>query len=514
MQKDAQEEGKYIGTFEFFKNGKESPAWNTGSSLEIIDEFKKALAFFLSEEKPSLAVLGGIRFSIHIDDEIWSVSVLKGQKVCIKNDEKTFIDDGDASLKKAMDDLIGVICIVQHLNGFNKYNKKENQSVDSIDLKNDSGKTIKIENKHFFLYKKCPPDLLTHSVEMLGSYKTTFKITCYDDQKDNDVELISEKGDHKWFSSKYQNDKPFSFVPFSYSGGETIQSMTSNLLEEYCENEMAFAEKEGEQYGFRALIDLIEQDKDKRSLVFRGQNNASWKLRSSFWRKDFEESEKDVRYNSLFCKICSNFSSKLNIKNLSTPKKMQLFSLLQHFGASTPLIDFTASLDIALFFAFDLPPTSKTKKVAIYAVDVGKMHSITIAKKTLVNPIDLQKLTRNHFGIGNDFNLDLPNGSLIEPSEFWDLRLSRQQALFMWEGFSDGEKRENEFFDFLGTRSKFDPKPQKGTMVKFILPIQEREEVLNYLRGKEITRDFLFPNMEKIARETESDFLNEVLYKK
>jgi len=48
-------------------------------------------------------------------------------------------------------------------------------------------------------------------------------------------------------------------------------------------------------------------------------------------------------------------------------------------------------------------------------------------------------------------------------------------------------------------------------MVKFILPIQEREGVLNYLRKKRTTRDFLFPNMDKIAQEAESDFLNELI---
>ena len=302
--------------------------------------------------------------------------------------------------------------------------------------------------------------------------------------------------------------KSFSFVPFCYAQSQTIESLKTTHLEKFCKESNPYSEVEVDSLAH--LLDELPKEEDRLhlGLVFRGHSDSSWKIQSSFFRKLAEIGENyassspnvPVWGKADFSFLVESFKENLDLQNQEAPDGNQLLALMQHYGLPTPLIDFTESLDTALFFSFNPLPLSNEQRVAVFAIDVGKLHSFTFNSqdRTDVDSVDTESLKSNNFDSDQ-----LSNGDLVRPSEFWDIRLSRQKALFMWQ---ETPFLEN-FREFLIRLNA-----PKGTAVKFILPITEREKVLEYLKKQKITEETLFPDMEKIAKETHSAFCNKLLH--
>lgn len=144
----------------------------------------------------------------------------------------------------------------------------------------------------------------------------------------------------------------------------------------------------------KEYIDRIEQirleNKQELPMVFRGQGNSSWEIKSTLERTGIKSIFSKEYYRSIDClkpEINSlghhferNFNEKkyehnfFDYRNISFRKfpDIEYLSYLRHHGFPTPLIDVSRSEYIALFFACEDMNVETDAKVFVFREDFGR----------------------------------------------------------------------------------------------------------------------------------------------
>jgi hypothetical protein len=132
---------------------------------------------------------------------------------------------------------------------------------------------------------------------------------------------------------------------------------------------------------FNNLLDALKDDQGK-NVFFRGQASAKWRIFSSIQREWIQQDLERYHTNiddlvSGFLKFCRK---KLSVKikaELKETNDVTVFSMLQHYGAPTPFVDFTSNPDVALYFAVDGNDFIKGDEIdnffSIYVIEEGGM---------------------------------------------------------------------------------------------------------------------------------------------
>jgi len=122
-------------------------------------------------------------------------------------------------------------------------------------------------------------------------------------------------------------------------------------------------EKDGPIWNFRTytledLRNLIENEiKDITDFVFRGQSNAKWQLTSTLDRLIEHARSTGVKQGPIdqfVEKHLDRFRLEIRGRRGDNPPKLQedeLWALGQHYGLATPLLDWSVSPYISIFFA-------------------------------------------------------------------------------------------------------------------------------------------------------------------
>lgn len=144
------------------------------------------------------------------------------------------------------------------------------------------------------------------------------------------------------------------------------------------------------------------------NLLFRGIHEAKYKIYTSAQREWItnEYSKQGITFTQFIDLIITNIRSNQILskyyKSLNINENDLLYiSLLQHYGAPSPLLDFTHNLDIALFFALEgLQVTSSSNDInnyfSLYVIDKNKCSNeladiICVHDFGLKNGIDMLK---------------------------------------------------------------------------------------------------------------------------
>lgn len=268
---------------------------------------------------------------------------------------------------------------------------------------------------------------------------------------------------------------------------------------------------------FDEFSGMFMGDDSQRNLVglaFRGQA-GNWPLQSTltrYWSR-FDAWQQDATYNRLHpemrdrCNWESSLVKTIVEKYLDQDGKAlrppcdQLWAILQHYGAPTPLLDWTLSLDVALYFAFDEVPTKKNTHAYIHMVDIGKVH-----KMNHPEGLTAEKLL--------DLGYSVPDSTwaFVWPSQFGDIRFATQQGLFAYQNFihPDDMIPLDEFLSGRGHNETTRPKspPHPGTLLSISIPAAERPKVMSYLDSKSISSATLFPDWETICSNAVSEYRN------
>lgn len=239
---------------------------------------------------------------------------------------------------------------------------------------------------------------------------------------------------------------------------EDLQIDTLEKLKEFCEK-LQGAEK-------------------KRGFIYRGQQNADWKLQSNLEREiltKLDENQLDelTIFEQIerlhFENVRKLLRGKLKDQTLLNDKN-EIWAIGQHFGLKTPLIDWSKNFYIALYFAFEKPFDKEEEQ---------KYRSVYILNKTLLE-------------------VDKGNIYIYEPKTDYYGRVSVQQGIFSYWGtegylkkilhdfsvYSEKQGESSEWI-FLKTKSNF---------LKININNSLRDEILSYLEHIGITEETIYPD--------------------
>lgn len=257
--------------------------------------------------------------------------------------------------------------------------------------------------------------------------------------------------------------------------------------------------------------DFVDYVKDEKrcwpTLLFRGQANHQWKLYSRLDRLETKYNTKPNNATShpkeFGCPPVERDTHLNRFKELALDKIKKndisddiLWAIAQHHGLATPLLDFTYSPFVALFFAFEEEKCwcdaggenlfQEPDKRVVFAVtdsSMGKHDEDSKAIKELIVPFSTPG-SGNYRAVSQaGVFLNMPYDPSNHP-EKWDLE-SFIENEYGDETYHDEEKRHPQLY-----------------LQKFTIPNNKKDRIdcLRFLDQMNINRSTLFPDLDGIAK--------------
>jgi len=229
--------------------------------------------------------------------------------------------------------------------------------------------------------------------------------------------------------------------------------------------------------------------------IYRGQADYEWKLIPSIYRIEPKPSQEEVKEYLTFFKKSSLGRRGQNSRSYNNDDKW--WALGRHFGLKTPILDWTASPYIALFFAF--AESNDSERRTIYALDkviistAAALHGRELdtsniwVNEDFIDPNDEQ--WKSILNSANKFK-SLPieeKINIIEPNLEESYRMISQKGLFTRgpERISIEDWVNDSFIGF----------NEIPVLYKIMLPNMNRNACLMYLNMMNINYLSLFPDL-------------------
>ncbi|MCO6360026.1 FRG domain-containing protein [Roseivirga pacifica] len=239
----------------------------------------------------------------------------------------------------------------------------------------------------------------------------------------------------------------------------------------------------------------------KLEYIYRGENDSKWDLKSSLDRSSitFDEYEEG---------IINDFkrSAKFYMGNEALPNSLLgWYSLIQHYGAPSRLLDFSKSPYVAAYFAFEEASSSNAERVGIWVI-----NKIILFQKAL-NHLKLKpkrQTTGNRYAFQDeDFQkvIDMSqdgNTSCIFPTEpfFQNQRYHLQQSIFLAQS--------NPFIPLYQQLSFIPSDIIHKAIKKITIPTSEKNKAIQDMIKMNITRATLFPGLDGYAKSLSVKYQN------
>ncbi|MFZ0034334.1 MAG: FRG domain-containing protein [Sedimentisphaerales bacterium] len=243
---------------------------------------------------------------------------------------------------------------------------------------------------------------------------------------------------------------------------------------------------------------FVENEKVWPTLIYRGQTNAEWKVESTLDRLEKKYPTKPNLSGGIPKEfLCTRVSRELQLNRFKELSRGKLglyiptdddewWAIAQHHGLATPLLDWTYSPFVALFFAFEDEKCLNNgnlispEKRAVFAVT---HHLLT--EKSSPDTGKIRKICEplSPKGQGN-YRLFNQGGVFIK------MPVGKDIETYISENFPKDTYKEPWWETGTGT-----PHP-RAVLQKFIIPNVEREQCLRFLDYMNINRAALFPDLD------------------
>lgn len=248
---------------------------------------------------------------------------------------------------------------------------------------------------------------------------------------------------------------------FSGSGWKA-ESVKAGVRDVYCESWAAFSDFT------TTRLERFNQ------YIFRGQASEHWDLLPTLDRK--VHSSSSIKLEEIHSTHLDNFKYAARGRRGQNPMPTltdeEWWALGQHFGLSTPLLDWTEAPFVAAFFAFSLEDDVDSENVVIYGLHRGHLE-----KKSS----DLAK-SASHKGS----YLHSPV-KLVTPLVEDNARLINQRGLFTWAPAGICVER--------WIRGNYPQKEDGAAMLRIFVPRKYSRVALRTLNRMNVNHLSLFPDL-------------------
>jgi hypothetical protein len=263
--------------------------------------------------------------------------------------------------------------------------------------------------------------------------------------------------------------------------------------------------------------------------LWRGQRCASWKINSTLAR-DSKSHFKEIHLNR-FLRAAARHSEIPN--NVSTDEEaLKFWSLGQHWGLKTPLIDFTVYPYFALFFAFAEDDKRNKGSRAVFALDANQISSVNFEiietlgiqpfKQKLDNPPYekdfADELINEYGGLHKDVSTMVAAGAVPDVvknriCELQFLKEKRKELKFCGPGLSENKRihaqggchvytmEDVSIQTWVRRHRKMGAKlGGRPILTKITIPNSERASILSNLNKMNVNYLTVFPDLEGAAK--------------
>ncbi len=215
---------------------------------------------------------------------------------------------------------------------------------------------------------------------------------------------------------------------------------------------------------------ISEEMLDYTSYFYRGQGDSEWNLTPSLDRIVKKPTSKRRR------KHLQAFQYETRGRRGSNPANIvnenDWWALGQHHGLYTPLLDWTESPFVALYFAVCDAIKTGAESYAVFALDEESIQS----KNKYINNTDDVK----------NVNSKKPTVDIVRPHSDENRRLVSQRGLFTR---SPNNMTIEEWV------MEYNPDDDNMELIKIIIPSENNEKCLRYLNKMNINHSTLFPDL-------------------
>lgn len=215
---------------------------------------------------------------------------------------------------------------------------------------------------------------------------------------------------------------------------------------------------------------LIDEMLDYSYYVWRGQRESTWSLKSSLDRllDKHHPSNRMQRTRSHLAAFKKSTRGRRGMNPPLIEDENEWWALGQHNALATPLLDWSESPFVALYFAFEKVEPSSTGKRAVWA---------------MMNPVEENKKA----AIDNEWQTDPKQVSFVRPNQNENPRLLSQAGLFT-RGPAGRTVDEWVRRYAAGNSSGM-------SLIKLEVPEEGRKECLRTLNRMNINHATLFPDL-------------------